>query len=96
MATQPCKGWAVALLDLLIEAEAEHLDWCTDPSDLELNLRACEFSRPSAYCRRLENIGGREFCLAAHVPLHFKKGQGLRPFLGRPSRPEPGLNRQRP
>ena len=23
------------LMDLLIEAEAEHLDWCTDPSDLE-------------------------------------------------------------
>jgi hypothetical protein len=22
-------------LDLVIEAEATHLDWCTDPSDLE-------------------------------------------------------------
>jgi hypothetical protein len=23
------------LMDLVIEAEATHLDWCTDPSDLE-------------------------------------------------------------
>jgi hypothetical protein len=23
------------LIDLVIEAEATHLDWCTDPSDLE-------------------------------------------------------------
>jgi hypothetical protein len=23
------------LLDLLIEVETKHLDWCTDPSDLE-------------------------------------------------------------
>ena len=32
-------------MDLLIEAEAEHLDWCTDPSDLERALakRLSEF-----------------------------------------------------
>jgi hypothetical protein len=23
------------LLDLLIEADAKHVDWCTDPADLE-------------------------------------------------------------
>jgi hypothetical protein len=26
---------AMELMDLVIEAEAAHLDWCTDPSDLE-------------------------------------------------------------
>jgi hypothetical protein len=26
------------LMDLVIEVEATHLDWCTDPSDLERSL----------------------------------------------------------
>jgi hypothetical protein len=37
------------LFDLLIEAESKHVDWCTDPSDLE-----------RALARRLMEIDPRD------------------------------------
>jgi hypothetical protein len=49
------------LMDLVIEAEATHLDWCTDPSDLE-----------RALAKRLSELEPRD---DVAVPLQEKLAQ---------------------
>ena len=56
------------LLDLLIETEALHLDWCTDPGDLE-----------RALARRLTEVDpGDESPMPVHERLrHLKLAREL-------------------
>jgi hypothetical protein len=46
---------AMELMDLLIDAEATHVDWCTDPADLE-----------RALARRLSELEARDDLPTAH------------------------------
>jgi hypothetical protein len=46
---------AMEILDLLIEAETKHVDWCTDSSDLE-----------RALARRLMEIDPRDEVIVPH------------------------------